>query len=225
MNLSEKLKNLRNWIMEENEGQQMSFLAKAISSYRNLIRALILLLIATFIVGKLALEIIDRFVGQVDVITFSSEGNPVIKIRGKNQTLQVVSVPAYQKWISSGITLHKNTKIQIRATGSVASGLTVPRYLEEELYNEFSNELGWRLSRLEFNEDTYLGWRAPDGKLLQGYGSDNPTDTIYGSKCIDEQSRNLKLVPNFEYGTLLGFVAGKSDNSANKPFKIRDNER
>ncbi len=223
--LKELLKQLLKGITEEDEGQKMSFFAKAISSSRNLIRALIIIIVAFFIVRTLTFQIIDRLVVQVDEITFSSEGNPVIKIGGKKQTLQVVSVPGYQKWTSSGITLDKKTKIQIRATGSVATGLAVPRYLEEELYQEFNSELGWRLSRLEFNEDTYLGWREPDGKLLQEYASNNPTDNIYGYQCIDKQSKNKKLAPNLEYGTLLGFVVRNSEKSFNKLFNDEYNEK
>jgi hypothetical protein len=222
--LGKQIASFVSWLVEKDNGQETSFFVKAISSGNNLVRALIILLITFFLLQILALKIIDRFVVQVDNISFSEEGNPIIKIKGK-QKLQVISVPAYQKWISSGVTLNKNPKIEIRATGSVATGLAVPRYLEDELYKQFNNELGWRLSRLEFNEDAYLGWREADGKLLQGYGSDDPKDTIYGSKCIEEKSSQKKILPNFEYGVLLGFVAEDKPHLADEIFKNKDKDK
>ncbi|NJL64537.1 MAG: hypothetical protein HC903_25320 [Methylacidiphilales bacterium] len=218
------LKSLILWLGEKDNGQEASFLVKAISSGNNLARAMIILGLTLFFVRQIALEIIDRFVVQVDEIAFSGEGNPIIKIKGK-QSLQVISIPAYQRWISPGIILNNGTKIQIRATGSVATGLTIPRYLEGELYKQFNNELGWRLSRLEFNEDVYLGWREADGRLLQGYGSDKSEDSIYGSKCIDEKSRQKKLVPELGYGVLLAFFANNNTKSADKVFISKDKNK
>ncbi|MUG97442.1 hypothetical protein F7734_36005 [Scytonema sp. UIC 10036] len=218
------LKKLILWLSEKDNGQEASFLVKAISSGNNLIRALIILTLIFLFLRQIALEIIDCFVVQVDEITFSGEGNPIIRIKGK-QSLQVISVPAYQRWISPGITLSNSAKVQIRATGSVATGLAIPRYLERELYKQFSNELGWRLSRLEFNEDVYLGWREADGKLLQGYDSNKSEDNIYGSKCIDEKSRQKKLVPELGYGVLLAFLANNNDKSADKVLTSKDKNK
>ncbi len=197
------------WLLDKDEGQGMSFLAKAISSGSTFFRAIVILLAAFFLLRHLTLEIIDRFVVQVDEITFSAEGNPVIKIKGEKQELRVVSIPAYQRWISSGVSLDQNTKIEIRATGSVATGLAVPRYLEKVLYNQFKDEptsqfqeaygeLGWRLSKLEFNQDVYLGWREADGKLVQEYGPD-PADTVYGSECVAKKSKEKLIAPNLDY--------------------------
>jgi hypothetical protein len=222
------LKKICFWLVEKDDGQETSFFVKAISSGNNLVRAFIILVIILFflqiVASKLQIltfKIIDRFDDQGAEISFSEEGNPIIKIKAK-QELQVISVPAYQKWILSGITLNKNTQIEIRATGSIATGLAIPRYLEGELYEQFDNELGWRLSRLEFNEDVYLGWREADGKLVQEYGSENPEDNIYGSKCIDKKSNQKKIFPSFEYGVLLGFVAENNSNVADEIFKQKD---
>ena len=195
------------WLVEKDNGQEQTFLVKAISSGNNLARALIILVFIFSFLYLVTQEILERIGDQVDEITFSDEGNPIIKIKGKQQ-LQVISVPAYQKWISSGVTLNKNTKIEIRATGSIATGLTIPRYLEDLLYKQFNNELGWRLSRLEFNENVYLGWREADGQLIQEYGSsDDPKDKIYRSECIHNKSKEKKILQEVPYGALLGFFA------------------
>lgn len=216
---------------------QGSFLVQIISGDEKLSRACTLLcvslisfLVFVFLLKFIVFDVIDRLSGQIDTIKLSEQGSPIIKLKGKKE-LQVITVPAYNGFTDSGITINRSIEtIEIKATGSVSTGLGVPFYLEGVLYDQFKkskslnqegySELGWRIARLEFNEYSYLGWRGANGKELQKYDSGN-LSSIYASKCIQEESDNRKLLRNEDYGILLGFVA-QDEKSARKIFKERD---
>lgn len=163
------------------------------------------------------LQIVERLTERFDTVSWSGS-YPVIKLKG-NQTLQVISVPAYDRWTPSGITLDRKTKIEIKATGLVATGFYFPEYIEKEI-NARNDRLDERLSRLEFNQQVYLGWRYPNGELINGQENtlaqnDNfiPATPI---DCINYESYTRKIYKDYKYGTLLAFTANsKSEDSKN----------
>lgn len=219
--------------MADEKSRETSFLIKAISSGSELRRAIILLLVI-FLASSIGftmlifavLELIDRLTKQFDQVSFSEQGYPIVKLKGKG-TLQVLSVPSYHKWTASGITLNRKNKIEIKATGLVSTGYYIPDYISTE-FNKKSNELDKRVSMLEFNRQMYLGWRYPNGELSNGQENmlSHKKDFIYTTvmDCVNKESHLKKLNTESRYGSLLVFFASKLENSNYSPTKIYNRE-
>lgn len=213
--------------MSDNNGspkeKETSFLVKAISSEENY-RLAAKLLIFPFILLSLVVLVVLQHLGVVvhrltepsNEISLSGGNNLVIKINNGKETLQLISVPAYQRWVPSGITLDKKTNLEIKTTGLVATGLHFPSYILNELNNSEPklSELEKRLLKIEFNEEVYLGWRSANGGLINPQGDNQPP-----MECIDKASKQSKIYPDEEYGTLLAFLAKPDSNSADSVFE------
>lgn len=206
---------------DSSKEKETSFLIKAISDDQYLARALILLRVAfaaslaVFIcLAILVFMIVYLLTDQVEQISTSEQDRVIVKLRERGKgILQVISVPAYDRWTQSGIILNKKTKIEIKATGLVATGYYFPQYISNEIYGNVKEKEGnvkekeedKRLSRIEFNEQVYLGWRYPNGTLVASQKSDLASPPYM--KCIERNSNHTKILPNSEYGTLLAFFA------------------
>jgi hypothetical protein len=210
-----KLKSFIAWLDKPNYNGEENFLSKAISSGSSLARTLILLFFVLTLLYLITTNLVDRILGDGGEMSYSPTGNLIISNK-KKEKIQVLSVPAYQNFTATGIEFNKVNKLTIRTTGLISTGLQVPGFKKEELLKQSDNlsKLNERLSKLEFHP----GWREANGHLIQNFKSDNDRNN-----CNDNKSREKRILPGKEYGTLLGFFAD-DDSKAKEMLRNKKNQ-
>ncbi|MEO0014643.1 MAG: hypothetical protein RLZZ535_3032, partial [Cyanobacteriota bacterium] len=195
---------------------------KAISSGNSLARTLILFLFVLGLLYLIATNLVDRILGDGGEISYAPNGNFIISNKRKEK-IQVLNVPAYQSFTSTGIEFNKVNKLTIGATGLVSTGLYVPGFMKKQFSDKSDNlsKINERLSKIEFNDNSYLGWREANGNLIQKFKSDE--SSINGEKCISDKSKEKRILKEEEYGVLLGFFAD-SDSKAKQMLRKDNNE-
>lgn len=161
--------------------------------------ALLAWFVTWIIIIKLLSPVTDEITFDHLVLTFKD---------GKQVT--VVSVPAYQLAVPTGVTLDKHSRIQINADGLV---LTIGGLINPPTnILAITNEVARRTLMSSLDRDSNPSWRLPDGTLY--YGLDD-----HGSRTTQSQGDPLKLMPEAEYGCLLAFAVPRGTSYPDGVFE------
>lgn len=197
-----------------------SFLEETISGWGKLVKTLILLgviFIGSYFLITGIISKVFSFMDRIEAVE-TKDGIPTILLKGR--TLSVVDVPAQQIGTGSGVKLRKDKSITITAQGLVSTGSFLPEYLLPDDLKQRPqdlNDLKKRVFLLEGNRDLNIGWRDPDGKLINSVGD------IEEIPCLSKRSREMRLNnKDGDWGLLMGFIKKDQENI---PEIISDEKR
>ena len=152
----------------------MSFFEKAISEWRFLLRASILMASGAVLLFLLLWFAADHLVPKmgpyVDTVSVAEGTNAVqIKLRGE-LVFASLTVPACQLGVNSGIRLDSKKTYTIRASGVVSTASHHPDPCEtcKGIFKELrlDNDIRKKVLDLQLDREVNLSWRDPDGEYL-----------------------------------------------------------
>jgi hypothetical protein len=162
-----------------------------------------LVAILLLVVAILAIEEILPL-SIVSSISYNTSGFQVITTQGKKTTS--VTVPAVQLPVKTDIQLSETKHYEISATGLVSTGHDdynfAVKFLDKYNTSNPSSKINITSDMLKakFSNENVTSWRNADGKKI--YSSESKGTPT----CQQSRSAYLKLMPNEEYGALIGLV-------------------
>ncbi len=140
-------------------------------------------------------------------------GHYTIQLRN-GQQVTVVSVPAMQLAVPTGVYLDSVNQFHIKAVGGLVMTVGgLPRMPRKTLDDTNYPDVSKDLLISDLDRDSNPGWRKPDGTLYYGKGA------IYDPTKDDPERANHKLIPGAEYGCLLAFVVPRNTQYPDDVFK------